>query len=239
MSTILKTTTRILTTAAAGLAMAASAAYSQIGVGAGLAAVGDNIQQAGGALADLIKKDSITAGDVSGTIGGYFTVRGRLPVAKILAITGDANYIYFQKEEMVLTDLAVNPDSTAQATFEVGTSLIPLNLGVQLSFPSTVIIPYAGAQLSYSFVNRTYAFVRGSDQLNSVTINNASAGENEFGVALNAGVDIALGKVTIDIGARYNLANLLTQDDGENGMRYLQVGAAILFGSRSVDDEKE
>jgi len=228
--------TRTITTAAAGLAIVASAAYSQIGVGGGLAAAGDNIQQAGGALSDLFAKDSIRYGDVTGTIGGYFTVRGRLPVAKVLAITGDANYIYFQKEEMVLTDLAINPDSTAQATFEVGTSLIPLNLGIQLSLPSNVIIPYAGAQLSYTFVNRTYAFVRGSDQLNNVTINNAAAGENEFGVALSAGVDIALGEVTIDVGARYNLSNLLTQDDDEKGMRYLQVGAAVLFGSRSVDD---
>ncbi len=224
---------------AVGIAVTASAASAQIGLGAGLAAIGDNIQQARGSLADLFAKDSIAVGDVSGTIGVYGTVRGRLPVGKVMQITGDLSYTYFQNKDVVLTDLAVNPDSTAQATFEVGTTLVPLNAGVQFTFPSKVIIPYAGAQLSYTFVNRTYAFVSGSDKLNSVTINNAAAGENEFGAALSAGIDIALGEVTIDVGARYNLANLFTQDDGEQGMRYLQVGAAILFGSRSLGDDDE
>lgn len=233
----MKTIKRIISTAAIGLAIAASVAYSQIGIGAGLAAVGDNIQQAGGSLADLLKKDSITYGDVAGTIGAYVTVRGRLPASNVMQITGDLSYTYFQNEEIVLTDLAVNPDSTAEATFEVGTTLVPINAGIQFSLPSKIIIPYAGAQFSYTFVNRTYAYTSGSSELNSVTINNTSAGEDEFGMALNAGVDISLGDLTIDVGARYNLANLFTQDDDEKGMRYLQVGAAILFGSRSLDDK--
>jgi hypothetical protein len=205
-------------------------AHAQFGIGLGLAAAGDNLQQAGGELADLFRKDSITYGDVSGSIGFYVTGKGKLELGKNLSLIGDISYVYFQSSELTLTDATVNQqDSTVSATFDVGTSLIPIGVGAEAGISIGPIRPYVGAQGTYTFVNRTYAYLRGAQELKDADIGNKSAGDGELGVAISGGVQFGIGPLKLDAGARYNLANALTTDDGEQSMRYLQVGVAALF----------
>ncbi len=205
-------------------------ARAQFGVGIGVAAAGDNLQQAGGELADLFSSDSITYDDVSGTIGFYVTGKARFELGEVLRFSGDLSYVYFQAKELTLTDFNVNTqDSTVAATFEVGTSLIPIGAGVEAVLPLGPLKPYLGLQGTYTFVSRTYAFVRGAQELDDADFRNKSAGDGELGVAISAGVDIGLGPLKLDVGAKYNLSNLLSTDENEKSMRYLQVGVAALF----------
>jgi len=205
-------------------------ARAQFGFGLGLAAIGDNISQAGGELGDLIRDDSISYGDISGNIGFYVSARARFEMG-MLRLLGDASYVYFQSSEITLTDAAVNlQDSTVDATFEVGTSMIPVQVGVGVALPVPVVKPYLAAHFGYTFVNRTYTFVSGSDELRRLDVGNRSAGDPEVGLAFSAGAEVALGIATLDVGLRYNLANLFTTSDGEEPMRYLQVGASLIFG---------
>ena len=214
----------------ATLACCATTATAQFGVGAGLAAVGDNVGQAGGELRDLLNKDSITYEDVSGDIGFYVSGRARFELG-ILRLLGDVSYVYFQSPEITLTDAAINAqDSTVNATFEVGTSMIPIQAGIAVALPIPVVKPYLGMHLGYTFVSRTYTFVSGSDELERLDLQNKSAGDPEFGLAFSGGIEIGLGFATLDIGARYNLANVFTIDDDEQSMRYLQVGASLMLG---------
>lgn len=222
--------TAIIIGTIAAMTLGAGAAHAQFGVGLGVAAVGDNIGQAGGEIRDLFQKDSITYGDVSGDIGFYVNGRGRLPLGPI-NLVGDVAYIYFQAKQVNLTDVGVNAqDSTVNATFEVGTSMIPIYVGAEVALPIPVVKPYVGAQVGYTYTNRTYSFVSGNDKLRNLDLENKSAGDPEIGLALNAGVNLSLGVMGLDIGARYNLENLFTADDGEEPMRYLQFGATLFFG---------
>lgn len=204
---------------------------AQIGVGVGVAAIGDNVLQAGGDLSDLFAKDSIRLGDVSGNIGFYGTLRFRLPIGGV-RLLGDVSYIYFQKKEIELTEFSINPDSTANATFEVGTSMVPINVGATIAIPTPVVSPYAGASLEYTHISRTYTYLSGSTTLNTPSISNASAGDPEFGLALHVGAEIGLGPLLLDVGARYNFTNLFTTSDGEKAMRYLQIGASLFIGGK-------
>ncbi len=213
----------------------ATSARAQFGIGVGIAAAGDNIGQAGGELRDLLNKDSISYGDVSGDIGFYVSGRARFEVG-IFRILGDISYIYFQAPEVTLTDVGFNAaDSTVAATFEVGTSMIPIQIGGAVALPLPVVKPYLGAHLGYTFVNRTYTFIRGNGELERLDLSNKSAGDPEMGIAFSGGVEIGLGFATLDVGARYNLANLFTTSDGEQSMRYLQVGASLLLGGGAAD----
>lgn len=203
--------------------------HAQVGFGLGVAAIGDNVGQAGGAIKDLIQKESISYGDVSGDIGFYVTGRGRVQVGPI-RLLADLSYVYFQSAEITLTDASINvADSTVNATFEVGTSLIPIYLGASVALDIPVVHPYIGGQIGYTYVNRTYTFVSGSSELNRPEFSNESAGDPEFGVTIIGGVEIEIGPAVLDIGARYNLSNLLSQDEGEKPMRYLQAGASFFF----------
>lgn len=205
-------------------------ARAQFGFGVGLAAIGDNITQASGELGDLIRDDSITYGDVSGNIGFYLSGRARFEVGPV-RLLGDVSYIYFQSSEITLTDAAVNvQDSTVNATFEVGTSMIPIQVGVGIALPTPVVKPYAAVHFGYTFVNRTYTFMSGGDELRRLDVGNKSAGDPEVGMAFSAGVEIPIVFATLDVGARYNLANLLSTATNEQPMRYLQVGASLILG---------
>jgi hypothetical protein len=205
------------------------AARAQFGFGAGIAAIGDNIGQAGGEVSDLLGKDSISYGDVSGDIGFYLTGRAKFEVGP-LRLMGDVSYVYFQAKEVTLESFGFNAgDTTVSGTFNVGTSMIPINVGAAIALPTPVVKPYIGAQLSYTFVSRTYAFVSGDAEIQNKGIQNKSAGDPEFGLSINGGAEFGLGFASLDVGARYNMMNLFTADDTEKSMRYLQVGASLFF----------
>lgn len=214
-----------------GLVSGAMTAHAQFGFGAGVAAVGDNIGQAGGELSDLFSDDSITYGDVSGNIGFYLTGRAKIDLDPI-RLLGDISYVYFQSEQVTLTDVSVNSaDTTVTGTFDVGTSMIPINVGAAFALPTPVVKPYVGAQLSYTFISRTYAFVSGATEIENKGIQNKSAGDPEVGAVILGGAEFALGVASLDVGFRYNLTNLFSTDEdaGEKSMRYLQFGASLFF----------
>jgi hypothetical protein len=212
------------------IALWAIPAQAQFGFGAGVAVVGDNVLQAGGDLADLISKDSIQYGDVAGTFGAYATGRIKYGLGAV-RIIGDASYIFFPAKEVVLTDYNVNTNQTGSATFEVGATFIPLNAGLEFVLPLPVVRPYLGAEFSYTFVSRTYTLVK-ADATGTVSpdIANQPAGENEAGIAVGAGAEFGIGPVALDLGARFNVANLFTQASDEKAMSFLQVGAVLYFG---------
>jgi|GEM_PF-1945621 len=202
-----------------------------IGIGAGIAAAGTNIGQAGGELNDFFQQEQITYGGVADRIGFYGSINGRLGLLDFMRITADASYIYFQAAQVTLQSASINQaDSTVNATFEVGTSMIPIYVGGAIELPLPIIKPYIGAQVGYTYINRTYSYVRGSDQLRDVDLSNKSTGDPEFGLAISAGVDLALGIATVEVGGRYTLANLFSTSGDDKPMRYLELGAAVYFG---------
>jgi hypothetical protein len=204
---------------------------AQFGFGAGIAAIGDNIRQAGGEVADLVQKDSITYQDVSNGLGFYFTGRVKYGLGGPLRIIGDASYIFYPASQVTLVDANFNGQE-ASATFDVGSTLIPINLGLEVTLPIAVVRPYLGAEFTYTFVSRTYTIAKG-DPNNSdfgADIANKPAKENEAGVAFGAGAELAVGPVALDLGGRFNLTNLFTKGTDEKSVSFLQLGATLYFG---------
>jgi hypothetical protein len=206
-------------------------AHAQFGFGAGIAAVGDNISQAGGSLGDLLSADSLTYGDVSKGVGFYLTGRIKYGLGAVRLI-GDLSYAFFPSSQVTLVDYSVDQQNQAgTATFDVGTTLIPINAGLEAVLPLPVVRPYLGAEFSYTLVSRTYTIARAdANSQFAADVANKPAGENEAGLAFGAGAEIAVGPVALDLGARYNLANLFTKENNEKQMSYLQIGATLYFG---------
>jgi hypothetical protein len=223
------------------LAASAMPVRAQFGFGAGVTVVGDNVLQAGGDVAVLLRQDSIQYGDVAGKFGFYLTGRMKYPLGAV-RIIGDASYIFFPAKEITLSGFEVNQDSTASATFDVGTSFIPINAGLEFVLPLPVVRPYIGAEFSYMFVSRTYTLIKadpGTEQP-AGDVANKSAGENEAGLAIGAGAEFAVGPVALDLGARLNLANLFTRGtDGEQSMSFVQLGAVLYFGDLVGSGDKD
>lgn len=221
--------------AAVVLLVTAIPSHAQLGagLGAGLVAAGDGVSDAAGDLRDFLSKDSLTFSDVTGNVGFTVIGRARWKMSDVFSLNGDASVAFFSSENVQLTSASANlADTSINATFEVGTTVIPVSLGLQAGLPAGLFRPFVGADIGLTFVNRTYTFVSGNTGgVNQVEIENRSAGDPEVGLALTAGTDLNLGAIVLEIGARYNLANMLSKQDGEDPLKYLRIGASIIFQS--------
>ncbi len=217
------------------LFVAATSVHAQLGfgLGAGLVAAGDGVSDAAGDLKDFLGKDSLTFTDVTGNVGFTIIGRGRWKMSEVFSLNADASVAFFSSENVQLTSASANlADTSINATFEVGTTVIPVSVGLQAGLPAGPLRPFVGADIGLTFVSRTYTFVSGNTGgVNQVEIENKSAGDPELGLAVSAGTDINVGPIILEIGARYNLANMFSQADGEDPLKYLRIGASIIFQS--------
>ncbi len=219
-------------------ALPGSSLIAQFGAGAGVSSIGESVQRAGGEFESLFEKrgEELTYDDISGEIGFYGMVGARLPVGHF-RIAPEVSYNYFQASRIKLSGLTVNDDTTVSATFEVGTSLIPVSLGFEYLVPIGGINPYLGLYPTYTFVNRTYTRLEG-DQIGG--IENASAGENEFGFGAEVGMEVGLAHtIWLNIRLRYTLLNALTTSDLEKSSGLLQLGTSLWFGDIRHDDHDD
>lgn len=211
---------------------------AQIGIGGGMATIGESAQKAGGEFEALFEKngEELSYDDVSGEVGFYGMIGGKLPAGG-LRIAAEVSYAYFQASSITLTSLTINDDTTVSATFEVGTSLIPLSLGLEYAIPMQGLHPYIGAYPVYTIVNRTYTRLEG-DQIGG--LENVSAGENEFGAGAEVGLEFGLGDALgLGLRLRYTVMNLFTARDGESSSGMMQLGASLWIGDLFPDDDKE
>ncbi len=215
-------------------------ASAQFGFGGGVATSGEDLRAATGNFASLVTADSITYSDISGGTGFFVSGRLKWSLAGPLRIAGDVAYLFFPARNITVTSLETNGQEVS-GTFDVGATMLPLSLGLDLAIPIPVLRPYVSAQAVYTFVSRTSAFVSGASELNTADVTNNWGDEGEFGAAFGAGVELVLGAVTIDLGARYNLADLFTSGSDEPSVKFLQVGATLYFGSTlsSGDDDSD
>lgn len=203
--------------------------YGQFGAGAGVSSIGESVQRAGGEFESLFEKrgEELTYNDISGEVGFYGMVGARLPIGAF-RIAPEVSYNYFQASRIKLSSLTVNDDTTVSATFEVGTSLIPVSMGIEYLVPIRGFNPYLGLYPTYTFVNRTYTRIEG-DQISG--LENASAGENEFGLGAEFGLEFGLAKsLWLNVRLRYTLLNALTTSDLEKSSGLLQLGTSLWFG---------
>ncbi len=214
---------------------------AQVGIGAGVASIGESVRKAGGEFEALFEKEGeeLTYDDVSGEVGFYGMLGAKKSLGAFRAAV-EVAYAYFQASEITLTSLSINDDTTVSATFEVGTSLIPISLGLEYALPIEAFHPYIGAYPVYTIVNRTYTHLEG-DQISGVE--NASAGENEFGMGGELGAEFGIGG-TLGLGVRlrYTIMNLFSTREGESSSGLLQLGASLwigdLFPGDDADDEE-
>ncbi|MBC8144385.1 MAG: outer membrane beta-barrel protein [bacterium] len=200
---------------------------AQFGFGAGVAAVGDDFLEAGVNLTRFVDGDTLQYSEIGGVLGGYVIGHFRYGYGHFMRLNLDVGYAFFPAENIKLVE--VNAE-TNEALFEVGASLIPIALGTEVVLPNDNIRPYLGAQVTYTVFNRTYAYVQGNEAFNREDIRTDWAGRDRWGVAFRTGCEFAIGDVALDVGLRYNLANLISKNEGEKGMNYLQVGLNLLFG---------
>jgi outer membrane protein W len=218
---------RWITALAVTTLIVSSTATAQFGIGAGVAAMGSNVLQAGNGLITLAGKDSVTYADISSGIGFYGLAGFKYGYGGAFRLNLDVSYLFFPAQEITLNNASAQDTS---ATFDVGATLIPICLGGELVLPTDYFRPYLGAQLSYTIFDRTLTYVRGSRVLDNAEVHNQWEGHNEWGMSIKGGIEFGLRTVTFDVGARYNMANLFTKGDNENAANYLQVGVALYLG---------
>ena len=222
----------------AAIGIGGATAHAQFGIGAGAAAMGDNVLEAGVNFTRLFDGDSVQYSDIGGVVGGYVIGHFRYGYGSYGRLNLDVAYVFFPAETIRVTEVDASNNG---AEFEVGASLIPIALGGEVVLPNENIRPYLGAQITYTIFNRTFAYVQGDEQFNRDDIRTEWAGRDRWGLAFRTGCEFAIGRMALDLGVRYNLADFFHASDGDKTMNYLQIGASVLFGElvNTKQDDKE
>jgi hypothetical protein len=211
-------------------------AHAQFGISAGMAAMGDNILEAGVNLTRVVGNDSLQYSDIGGVVGGYVMGHFRYGYGSYVRLNVDAAYVFIPAENIRLVQAS---GESNEAVFEVGSTLIPIAIGAEAVLPSRNVRPYLGAQVMYTVHNRTFAYVQGNEEFNRDDIRNEWAGRDRWGMGFRGGVEFARGSLALDVGMRYNLADLFSSTEGTKDMNYLQVGVGLMFGELLNTREEE
>ncbi len=235
----MKSTMTIVSLLAIGLiTLTALPVAAQPGVGVGAASIGEDLRKAGGELEELFEKrnEELTYEDLTGGVGVYGMIGYKRNFDKSgFRIAAEGSYVYFQTDQIRIRSLSINDDTTVSASVEVGTSLIPISLGLEYALPTSPLHPYIGIYPSYTLVNRSYLIIEGNLPAG---FENASAGENEFGAAAEFGLEFGiLNGIGLGLRTRYTIANLFTADEFEESYGILQIGAALWLGDLFDEDE--
>ena len=145
---------------------AASACSAQIGIGAGVAALGADVRRANDDLQRLADGGEVTYEDISGGVGFYGIFRIKYSYGGIWRFAGDVAYTYFPESNIRLVETDQQGD-TVSGVFDIGASLVTGSFGLDITLPVEYFRPYVSGQATYTIFNRTFAKVSGSDEVST------------------------------------------------------------------------
>ncbi|HEX2982979.1 MAG TPA: outer membrane beta-barrel protein [Ignavibacteriales bacterium] len=171
----------------------------------------------GGGLTLVQSPDSWDKLDMS--TGYHFGAKMKigLPMSPV-KITGQLYYNTFSGEPTIEYEGYGSYDA------EISTSLLIIGAGVEFELIPGPVSPYFGMDLFVAAPGDMEVKVAGYSET-------FDGGDSRFGLGLGGGVDFKLAPgFDLDFAAKYNLYNLMGQDDGEEDMNAIALTASIMFG---------
>lgn len=202
-------------------------ASSQIvfGFNVGIATPNENIN-------DIYNSDRLEQQDFLGNLyregtqlGYQIGVKGRIPMSEDAAFTGGIAWTRFPE-----TDIEVKDPETDEVLTTLGTNqnIIPISAGLNYYLINTAFGVYAAGELTYNLISNSVDYKGDLD----VPID-TSPSDSRVGFGIGAGLDLAIPALfTVNMEGRYNLANLIGKEDGENTKTYFTFTLGIYFGER-------
>lgn len=161
--------------------------------------------------------------------GYHFGVKIRMPLVSGIMLTGGAAWHRFPE-----STIDVNDPTTGKKLLTLNTvqDIIPITAGINYYIFNTGVGLYGTGELSYNYNKNT---VNVDYNGTSIPANFDTAPTyNRVGAGFGAGLDINAFLFLANLEAKYNYANIIGRDSGEELKSYFTLSLGIHFGSASA-----
>lgn len=158
--------------------------------------------------------------------GYHFGVKIRMPLVSGIMLTGGAAWHRFPESTIEVKDNA-GKVLTALTTIQ---DIIPITAGINYYILNTGVGLYGTGELSYNYNKNTVNFKSGDTDIPF----DSSPSYNRVGAGFGAGLDFNAFLFLANLEAKYNYANIIGRDSGEELKAYFTLSLGIHFGSASA-----
>lgn len=184
------------------------------------------------AINDIYNSNKITGtGNVydllleSASIGYNINARLRFPLGKKLFFSGGVGFSRFPQSNILIKDPAT--DSTL-LTLQSVQNIIPISAGIDLFLFKSIVSPYLGGDLQYNYISNTVDY---PVNVVGVPLNlDKAPTDNRVGASVGGGLMIDLAVLSLNVDARYNIANFIGKTAQEKSKEYLTLTVGVSFG---------
>ncbi len=118
------------------------------------------------------------------------------------------------------------------AVLQATQNIVPISVGLDYPVYKGFVGFYVAGDLQYNYIFNTIDIVR-----NDLAIPFADEPtNNRVGASFGAGVEIDLAALILDLGLRFNHANIIGKEDNEGDKTYLTFNLSVLFGEKTESE---
>lgn len=195
----------------------------KFGVIAGLSTPNDMIN-------DIYNKDVINWDNGIGSLaregtklGYHLGFRARLSLSKDYDFTGGMTINRFPQTTIQVKDPS-DPDSIIQE-LQTNQNIFALAAGLNLYIYKSAISIYATGEMQYNYIANSVDF-----SFNDIFIPiSQSPSDSRVGFGFGAGIDLVIKPIRLNIESKYNIINLIGQDDQEDMKSFLSLSLGLYF----------
>ena len=185
-----------------------------------------------GSINDIYNSNRLTgSGNIydlilqSASIGYNINGRIRFPLGKKLFFSGGVGFSRFPQSNILIKDPVT--DSTVLTLTSVQ-NIIPISAGVDLFLWKSIVSPYLAGDLQYNYISNTVDY---PVNVVGIPLNlDKAPTDNRVGASVGAGLLIDLAVLSLNLDARYNMANFIGKTAQEKSKEYLTVTVGVSFG---------
>ncbi|MFC2130715.1 outer membrane beta-barrel protein [Bacteroidota bacterium] len=193
------------------------------GLFAGLSAPNDQMNNIYNSSKIEFSEESIGNFIREGTEAGYHIgAKVRFSLAGDFMFTGSAAWHKFPQSNIDVMD-PVN--DTALAVLTTTQNIIPITVGMNYYIINSTIGVYGTGELSYNYI---YNSVDADYQGVPIPLEESPT-DSRVGFGLGAGVDFDATLVTLNLEAKYSIANLIGKESGEETKSFFSLSLGIFF----------
>jgi len=180
-------------------------------------------------IADVYDFNNSVSGMYSdaSSIGMSLGARFRYGMTEHLSFCGGIAYNKFNNASQTATV------SGSNQTFVVNTAtnIIPIHAGFDYFIITSLLRPYVGAELMYTYTSTTLESSTDASILTSILVpgQELEPKVSRFGAGLSAGLELNLGGLAPFLEVKYVMSNLIGKTSGEPERNFLNVTLGLMF----------
>lgn len=160
------------------------------------------------------------------SVGYHIQAKYKFGLGESVRFALGAGWHRFPEADIIIR----NPQDNKTYVLTATSNIIPITAGIDYSIIKSAIGVYLMGDLSYNYFINSVGL---KQEYGDVPFAINDEAQPRVGVGFGAGVDFDLKVVTLDLAAKYNIANLINKENADEPDRsYFGLTLSVVFGTR-------